>query len=160
MGYPRHQRSRDFKFFTRGAGNLTLNSTAWVVLPTIGTTFDITLVAQTGDVVECGVNGVWGAENVQGNLDAVSIVSAAVVSYWGGDGTSASGTGAWSGYNSINAPIGGSVMRTLISGDVTAGSVTVRLLYRTSTAANKTLFANTGNSFQFWAKNLGPQDPN
>lgn len=161
--YPRFQRARDFKFFTRTAGNLTLNSTAWADLPTIGSTWDITLAAEAGDVIECGISAVWGAEAVYGSLDVVSMVSSSPVNAWGGSATSGStgsGVGAWQGPTGINDGSGGPVMRTLVSGDISAGTVTVRLRYRTNTAANKTLFGSVDNGFQFYAKNRGPADPN
>ncbi len=161
MGYPRHRRSRDFKFFTRSAGNLTMNSTSWADLPSITTTWDISLVAQAGDVIRVEITGLWGAEAVEGNLDVVSIVSAAPVNYWGGDGNgSSNGVGGWYGPASAYSSFGGSVRRVLVSGDIASGVVTMRPRYRTATASNKTLFANTNSSLHFAVDNLGPQDPN
>lgn len=164
MTYPRYQAARAFKFFTRTAGNLTLNSTAWADMPTIGSTWDAVLAAQVGDTIECGVSAVWGGENVFASLDVCSVVSAAYVSAWGGSaisGSAGSGVGAWQhAQGGINDGSGGAIMRALIAGDISAGTVTLRLRYRTSTAANKTLFANADNSFHFYAKNLGPADPN
>jgi hypothetical protein len=163
MAYPRYQAARAFKFFTRTAGNLTLNSTAWADLPTIAATWDAVLAAQVGDVIECSVSAVWGGEVVYGSLDVVTMVSSAPVNAFGGSATSGSlgsGVGAWQGPPSVNDGSGGPVLRTMVGADLSAGTVTLRLRYRTSTATNKTLFASADNSFQFYAKNLGPADPN
>lgn len=161
MTYPRYQAARAFKFFTRVAGSLTLNSTTWANLPTIGTTWDAVLAAQVGDVIRVEMTGLFGVEAVEGNLDIVSIVSAAPVNYWGGDGgVSSNGVAGWYGPASAYASFGGSVRRTLLAGDISAGTVTLRPRYRTATAANKTLFASSAATLHFAVDNLGPVDPN
>lgn len=163
MAYPRYRVARTFKFFTRTAGNLTLNSTAWADLPTIASTWDLTLAAQVGDVIEAGISAVWGAEGVYGSIDVCTVVGGAYISAFGGSatsGSSGSGVGAWNGVTTVNDGAGGGVLRTLTAADISAGTVTLRLRYRTNTATNKTLFASADNSFQFYAKNLGPADPN
>lgn len=161
MSYPRFQRSRDFKFFNRTAGNLTLNSTTWANLPTIGTTWDITLAAETGDTVQVGLSALWGSEAVFGFLDVSTIVSAvAVNALSGAGGVGGEGMAGWRGAASTAFPIGASPMYTLLVGDISSGTVTLRLRYRTFTAAAKTLYAATDDPLHFWAKNLGPMDPN
>lgn len=161
MGYPRHQRARDFKVFTRTAGSLTLNSTAWADLPSIGTTWDATLTAQAGDTIEVSLTGVTGAEAVSNYFDVATIVSAAPANYFA-TGGSASGQGIPGavGQASVNIYFLGNYMRTLVAGDISAGTVTLRVRYRTNTATDRTIFAVADVPFQFWAKNLGPQDPN
>lgn len=161
MSYPRFQRSRDFKHFTRNSGDLTLNSTAWADLPTIGTTWDAVLAAQVGDIIECGVSGFWNSQNVVGHLDVATIVSAAPVNYFAtAGGASGYGVPSWAGVANNQSNAGGSFMRALVAGDISAGMVTLRLRYRTSSAVNKTLYAQTDLPLHFWAKNLGPPDPN
>lgn len=161
MAYPRFQRSRDHKMFTRTAGSLTLNSTTWANLPTIGTTWDSVLVAETGDVVQVGLSALWGTEAVLGCLDVWTIVAAAAVNaISGAGGASGEGVQGWRGASGTAFPIGASPMYTLLSGDISSGTVTLRIRYRTGTAADKTLFGATNNPLHFWARNLGPADPN
>lgn len=161
MGYPRHQRARDFKVFTRTSGNLTINSTTWADLPTIGTTWDAVLTAQTGDVIEVCVTGITGAEAVSSYFDVATIVSAAPVNYFAtAGGASGQGIPGAVGQALSNIYFLGIYMRTLVAGDISAGTVTLRLRYRTNTATDRTIFATADVPLQFWAKNLGPQDPN
>lgn len=163
MSYPRFQRSRDFKFFQRTAGNLTVNSTTWADLPTIGTTWDAVLPAQAGDVIECGlVAFVAPSGTTYTIMDVASIVAGAAVNYWGGWSGASTGWGvqAWLGVNTVGHSKGGSVMKTLVAGDLSAGTVTCRLRYRTDNAANQTLCGDAIQPLQFWVKNLGPMDPN
>lgn len=161
MTYPRFQLARAFKFFNRSSGSLTLNSTTWANLPTIGTTWDVTLPAQIGDVIEVGVSGVWNNENVIGILDVATIVSSSVVNYFSTAGSATgSGVESWVGDALLAyVRIGGSFWYTLVSGDISSGTVTLRLRYRTGSASDKTLFATADNPLQFRAKNLGPADP-
>lgn len=157
MAYPRYRAARAHKFFTRTAGNLTLNSTALADLPTIGTTWDITLAAQVGDVVRVELSGLWGSEVVEAYLDVYSIVSAAAVSSWSGAATSGGG---WYGAAGSNPPVAGTYRRAVTAGDLSSGSITLRPRYRTVTAANKTLFAVGDHPLHFAVDNLGPADPN
>lgn len=90
-------------------------------------------------------------------LDAVSWVGGAAINSWGTGGTpsdSLLGVMAWFGQASVFGFKGGSVVKQLVSGDISGGNVTVRLRYRTLTAANKVLNAATTNVLQFWATNL------
>jgi hypothetical protein len=159
MSYPRFQRSRDFKFRQRTSADIIANSTSWTNLDTA---LDITLSAETGDAIECGVS--FQAENEASTfrLDVGTLVSSAIVNYFGGavDPGSNYGVSGWTAAGGVAASVSGSVMKTLVAGDLSAGTVTVRLRYRTDTAANKTIHAVTARPFQFWTKNLGPQDPN
>lgn len=161
MAYPRFQRARDFKFFNRTAGDLTLNSTVWADLPTIGTTWDATLAAQVGDVIEAGMTGVWNTDVVFSYLDAVTVVGGAVVNHFGTSAASGSGVESWRGNTSSQFdPIGGSIYYALVAGDISAGTVTVRPRFRTSAAINKVLYASSLNPLQWRVRNLGPADPN
>lgn len=163
MSYPRFALARSHKFFNRTAGSLVLNNnTSWVDLPTIGTSWDITLAAQIGDVIEVGASGVWDNQAVLGFLDVCTIISGSAVNYFGtGGDVGGSGIENWRGDASeAYDAIGGSFYYALVSGDISSGVVTLRLRYRTGSAANKTLYATTTNPLQFRAKNLGPVDPN
>jgi hypothetical protein len=144
---------KDFALVDRSSGDLTLNNTSW----TDTGLADLTLSAASGDYIEVGLSAlVTGDTN--GFLDVASIVSAAPVNYWSGGagGASSQGILAWRHESGINLPLGGSVMRVLAAGDVSGGNVVLRLRYRTNTAVNLTLQANTNIRLQFWAKNIGP----
>lgn len=160
MSYPRFQLARSHKHFTRSVGNLTLNSSTWADLPTIGTTWDAVLSAQVGDTIEAGVSGVLGAENVQIHFDVATIVAGVVTNYFGSGTVSNAGVCAWLAEAVQTTNIGGSAMRTLVAGDISAGTVTLRLRYRGSAATSRTLYASADLFFQFFVKNLGPVDPN
>lgn len=164
MAYPRHRLARAHKFVTRTSGDLTLNSTSWADLPGVGTSLDIVLAAQVGDTIEVGVSMALGGNTVYSFMNVATIVAAAVVNYVIAVPSSSSGAGvkAWqqTGNVASDAGLGGSVMYTLVAGDISAGTVTLRPRYRTGTAANKTLNGTAADPFHFWAKNLGPQDPN
>ena len=161
MAYPRYRAARAHKVFTRSTGDLTLNSTTWADLPTIGTTWDAVLAAQTGDVIECGVSAFWNAEAVVGHLDVATIVSAAAVNYFAtAGGASGYGVPNWAGIANAQSNAGGPYLYTLVAADISSGTVTLRLRYRTSAASNKTLYAQSILPLQFYAKNLGPADPN
>lgn len=163
MGYPRFQRARAFKYVNRTSGDLTLNSGSWANVDT-GT--DLVLDAQSGDVIEVG--GSWlvaGSTTTATFFDVASIVSAAPVNSWGIDGavtTTMEGVQAWrcdSNSIGLNTAVGGSMMRTLVSGDIASGTVTLRLRYKQPTATNVTLYNSANRVLHFWAKNLGPVDP-
>jgi len=146
--------------FKRSAGDLTLNSNGvWANLPTIGTTGDLTINATSGDVVEVALAALWSNEAVEGFLDFVTIVGGVVTNSFGVDGAesgSHSGIVTFRGIASRFDPVGGVFFRTLAAGDISGGTVTVRVRYRTGSAANKTLFASTNNAFEYWIRNHGP----
>lgn len=138
----------------RATGNLTLNSTSWANLPSLGT---LTLAVQTGDIIQVGLSGRFSSENVWGFLDVATIVSAAVVNSLSGVAESANNEGitGWSGVaGSIHSNIGSPVLYTIQSGDISSGTVTLQIRYRTLTAANKTLLADSNRPLTFWARVL------
>lgn len=161
MAYPRFQRARDFKFITRTSGNMTLNSTSWA---NVDNGLDIVLVAQAGDVIEVG--GGWLIENQNPDLftDVATIVSGIPVNYFGTQGAESAtsqGIHGWYGLGGgVYMSVGGGDMKELVSGDISSGTVTLRLRYRTLSAANRVVRATADNPFRWWAKNLGPKDPN
>lgn len=52
------------------------------------------------------------------------------------------------------------MLYTLNTGDISDGTVTLRLYYRQSSSTNRSLSAVSVLPFQVYAKNLGPADPN
>jgi len=140
----------------RTAGDLTVNGTSWADLDN---GLDLVLAAVVaGDLVQVGLTAIWNSETVTGALDAVSIVSASPVTSWGADAApnnTYDGVLAWFGQASQIESIGGSVIRAVVSGDLAAGSLTIRFRVRTTTAANKLLFATAVNPICVYAINHG-----
>lgn len=138
------------------AGNYTINNTSWT---TLDATLDLTLAAAVGDIIEVGLSAyvLPNSATQYAALDAVTLVSGAAVTSF----SNATGSPASNGIPAWNIPgpagekgIGGSVMLTLISGDLSGGNVTVRLRYKTANAVNHTVRASTSDPLQFWIKNL------
>ena len=145
--------------FKRTAGSLTLNSTSWADIPTVGTSADFVINATVGDIVEVALVGGFNNEAVEGFLDFVTVVGGVVTNSFGADGAPSNSHGgilAWRGLSSRFEFMGGSFFRTLAAGDISAGTVTLRLRGRTGTLANKTLFATTDTPLEYWARNHGP----
>ena len=146
----------DFDRSTYSAGNLTLNSTAWANLSGPA---DLTLAASSGDVIEASISLLWGNEAVTGYLDVVTVVSGSPVNALSTGAAPAAGdlgVLCWYGTASILIPAGGSIFYTLAAGDISGGNVTLRLRYRTLTAANKTVYGGATTVQQFAARNHGP----
>jgi len=140
----------------RTGGDLTLNSTTWANLDTV---LDLVLDAVIGDLVEVGMSGLHGAESPTSYIDVVSLVSSSPVNSWSRDGAEAAahnGLMAWRGQGSEQHTAGGQIIREIVSGDLSSGTVTLRFRYKTSTASNKTMFATVDNPLHVWAKNHGP----
>lgn len=161
MAYPRFQLARGFKLARIASGDFTKTSSSFVDL---STAVDLTLAGQVGDVVEVGVS--MAASNANNSatlcLDAVTRVSGAAVNFVSGgllDGVS--------GWRQ-QAPTGGTLMGiigshpyTLVAGDLSAGTVTLRLQTRSNAAGVMTFYADgTSRAIVWWVKNLGPVDPN
>lgn len=145
-------------FFTRTAGNLTLNSTVWADLPTIGTTWDITLAAAAGDTIECSLTAVCDSAAVNTFFDVVSIVGGSVTNSFStgaAPNNSNDGVGAWYMRNGVSQKSAGSFMYALQAGDVSGGNVVLRLRYREDSATNRNLHATALFPLQFTAKKLG-----
>lgn len=140
---------------TRASTSLTLNSATWA---NVDTALDLVLTAATGDIVRAGLSGLHANDAaVNQYLDVATIVSAAPVNYIGGDGGASSrGVVAWEGESSTATPIGGTVEKALVSGDISGGTVTLRLRYRQSSASARTLFATSDIRLHWWAEVYRP----
>jgi hypothetical protein len=165
MAYPRYLRSRDHKFVRRTS--VTTATFTTTTAAQIDTTLDITLAARSGDTIECGVSAFWAgsANSEYGALDVATIVSSSIVNYFSnGTGTHAQyGVVAWMSNHTVvtnEPPAGGSFMYDVQSGDLSGGLVTLRLVGYLSAAGSRALTVSAALPLQFWAKNLGPQDPN
>lgn len=145
----------DFDKMTRTAGSLSTSSTSYVNL---STTIDITLSGVlVGDVIEVGASMLYDAQAVQAVMDVATIVAGSPINYISGAGSAGEGVSAWWGEGTATqTPSGGTVLYTLVAGDLSAGTVLLRLRWRTRTAASKTVFATSTIPFHWYAKNLGP----
>lgn len=136
----------------RTAGDYTLNNTSWTNVDT-GTDLSLTVVA--GDIIEVGINALMGAEAVNAALDVATIVGGSPVNYLGTSGGGSDlGIQGWLGLSGVNTAIGGPFLYTIQAGDISSGTVTLRLRYRTTAASNKTVRANSTQPFLWYAKNL------
>lgn len=140
-------------------GNITLNSASWADVPGPA---DLVIDAFDGDLIVVTLSGLWGAETVEAYLDFATRVSGSPVNYVSGGAAGASNRGVV-GWQAILGPSGGGMNGASIgsidyivqSGDISSGTVTLRLRYRTSSASNKTLFATSDIPFHLQVKNLG-----
>lgn len=160
MAQPRFQRARAFKFlhYTTGNINLTVN-TNWT---NVNTGLDMAIEAQVGDVLEYSINGLVDTGAGSAGLDVATIVSAAPVNSFANAGAVTTapppyGVQGWPILASTSHEVSGSAFYTVVSGDISSGTVTVRLRYQA--AGSKTLYASTNNPLQVAVKNLGPVDP-
>ena len=147
----------------RTAGNVTLTGTStWSDLTTIGSAMDLTLNASTGDVIEFTASGIVNNINIDIGFDVVTIVSSAAVNSFGLDAAAPAnsaafnGVSAWFCDNNDIRQLSGSIFRTLLAGDISSGTVKMRMRYAMSSATSRTLYADTGHPFEIWARNLGP----
>lgn len=146
-----------FKFVRRVSTDIAVTSTTWIDLDA---TLDLTLAAAVGDVIEAFFQGEWNNEARFGYLDAATIVAGSPVNVMS-TGTTESPTGggiaSWGTTQaSVYIPASGSVFYTIVSGDLSAGQVTMRLRVRIDAAGTKTLFANANTPLSWAIKNLGP----
>lgn len=136
----------------RTASDLTLNSTS---VANLDTGLDITLSGVvTGNVVRVWASGVYGSQDVTANLYVATIVSGSPVNYFSSGSSTPLPIAAWSKELTTEdfQPIAGVMEYVLQSGDISSGSVTLRLRYKTGTASNLTLFANSAAPFHWGAE--------
>jgi len=145
----------------RASTSITLNSTTWA---NVDTGLDLTLNASTGDVIEY-VPSMFGPNgyNVAVAFDVATIVSGSVVNVFSTDGAANNtynGISGWYWTNSsiinIYATVSGSAFYTLQAGDISSGTVTLRLRYKSDSATNRVLYATVDNLLKVWARNHGP----
>lgn len=159
MAYPRFRRARQHALATRTAGDITANNTTWANL---NTGLDLVLPASPGDVLRYGMSASVNNEATGLALQPATLVGAALVSWFGsGEPTTTTGDGVGGWYVDVSAAgrLGVPVELVLVTGDISSGKVTVRLRYRTSTAANKVVQASTTRPLQVWMENIGPVAP-
>ncbi len=141
-------------------GSLTLNSTSVVA---VDTGLDLVLAAAVDDVIEYGFSARLGNSAVSVGFDVYTMVSGTPVNPFGA-GLSASlspnlgVTGWFTNNENVISPVTGARRRTLVSGDIDSGTVTLRLFYVQPSATNRTLSAASTSPLNVWATNLGPAD--
>lgn len=138
--------------------DIILNSTSWANMPTFGT---LTIPANVGDLLKVHFNVHHSNEAVAALIDAVTEVSGTPTTSFttGGaapTGTTGVGVAGWRCDLSDDGAHGGDAYYVVQSGDIVSGAVTIRLRYRTGSAANKTL-AGTASVMFFSVENLGIQ---
>jgi len=158
MSYPRNLRSRDFKTALRSSGDLTLTSAAFAA---VDTGLDLTLAAQVGDVIRYEPSLLWAVQANGGAafLDVGTVVSAAVVNRFSNN---SQGWGGWYSQSTLK-PVSGPAWYTLVAGDISANTVTLRLLYAIgSPSPSRVMYASvaSGMFVNVLAANIGPVDPN
>lgn len=136
------------------SGSLTLNQTA---VTTVSASLDMTLTAITGDIVEYGISGLLSNAAQFVGFDVYTMVAGSPVNPFG-PGLSASlgstqGVSGWfAGNNADYHDVTGPVTRILVSGDISGGTVTLRLRYAKTTATARTLEASANSPLKVWAK--------
>jgi hypothetical protein len=141
---------------TRTAGDVTFTSASYTA---VDTALDLTLPAVVGDIIEVGIS--VRADFTSNNRfifqDAATMVSGSPVNYLSGAGASGEGVQAWLVEN-VNTwrNCGGSVLYTVVSGDLSGGNVTVRWLARLNVGTvSRKLSADANHPAHFFMKNLG-----
>lgn len=157
----RHELARSHKSARRTAGNVTVTSTTWA---DVDTALDRVLAAAVGDTIEVAVSALWGSEAQTGYLDVVTVVAAAPVNSVASGGaveaTAATvlGVPGWRGASGALSPVGSPIRYAVVTGDLAAGYVTLRL--RCAASGSKTLNASTATPLVFAAWVRSPADPN
>jgi hypothetical protein len=142
---------RDYAEAVKSNGSYTLGSTSWA---NVDTALDLVLDAAAGDLVMAGLVSRTSNQAVELNLDVVTVVSGSPVNSMGLRTSAPTGSTlegliyCTSGvYQAIN---GGGTM-TLGSGDISAGTVRLRLRYRAAGSSRTLLADSAARPLVFWA---------
>lgn len=146
----------DYAQVKRTAGDLSLTSANWADVPSIG---DLTVDAATGDLITVEFGGLYNSSTPTVSMDCATIVSAAGVNWFGsGEPTTSTGNGVhgWGKMLATAALVAFGASATLVvqAGDISGGTVTLRMRYRASSTI--TLFASTTNPLIWTAKVFRP----
>lgn len=140
-------------FGQRTAGDVTAPNglSAWAA---VDTGLDLTVPAVAGDVIEIGLTASWGSSStVNGRLRAVSMVGGVVTNVLAG--STNYGVAAWSNPLGVQySGAAGTVMYTVLAGDLSGGSITVRLQVRAD-GTGQQIRGNADAPLHFSLKNLG-----
>lgn len=147
---------KDFDFASRTAGNITINGTAWA---DVDTGVDLVVAAAAGDWIGVAISGrlTAGAATTNTFFDIATVVSGSPVNYFGtAGGASDEGLNGLRMADTQDLPLTGEFFYRVQSGDISAGTVTLRLRTRQGVAGNRTFVAGATNPFKWWVENLGP----
>lgn len=138
----------------RIAGNVALTTTPAAV----DTALDLTLSGcHVGDLIEYTVRGVWNNEGSSAKLDVVTMVGTTPTTSFASRGavpSAAASAGLFYGQINVYSALTGVGHYTLTAGDISDGSVTLRL-YGWGTTATKSILANTEYPLDVYAVNKG-----
>lgn len=166
MAYPRFQRARTMKKKRLDTGDVTLSGDVWSA---VDTGLDLVLDAvQPGDELVFGLSAQFDSEAVAAYLNVVTVVGG--LPYRGfaeADLVKPFAPAGFVGLPGFYAPASTVVglcletpPYTVVSGDVSNGQVSLRLVYALATSGtDRTLSASTDRPVDVWAYNLGPLDP-
>lgn len=128
---------------------------ASATLVNFDTGLDLVVDGAAGDLIEVGILVQAKTEAANGDFNVATIVSGAEVNRIGGTGTTGT-IPAWTMRSTPNYfGSSGSATYVLQSGDISAGSVTLRLLALTGGGDSKQYFANSSQPFKWYVKNYG-----
>lgn len=147
---------KDYAEATRTSGDISLASTA---IADVDTGLDLVLNAIAGDLIFWGISGNLASASPPCVFDVFTVVGGSPVNPFG-PGLSASaaslqGIPALASGASTSFSLQGEYPRTLVSGDISSGTVTLRLRYAKTNVTARTLFAQTNIPLKVWAKNYG-----
>lgn len=136
----------------RTAGNLVLNNMAWTDVD--NTELDMVLTGAAGQVIEAGLSlfVVVGATELY--FDIVTVVAGSPVNSISSGSADRGFPGLVFGANFTQGK-GHSIPYVLQAGDISAGTVTLRVRYRTQAAVDCTLVSVAGSAAIAWATNRG-----
>jgi hypothetical protein len=146
--------------YKRTSGNITL-AASLNVWANVDTGSDLTLNASTGDVIEIVISALLQSAAVETFFDVVTLVGGSPVNSFGFDappqnpGTSF-GIAGWYVNQNVQFGLSSSAFRTLVAGDISSGTVTLRLRYAGTANTARTMSAAASQPFELWARNHGP----
>lgn len=145
----------NFQMLTRTSGDISINNTTYAAVATSTLDLVITGVA-AGDVVEYIPNFmVDSAVSTRLAFDVATIVSGSVVNYFGSAASGGSGLPGWYAPNTATfSQVSGSAFYTLQSGDISGGSVTLRLYVQAASTTARKILSSTGNPLTVAARKV------
>lgn len=140
----------------RTSGTISLSSTSVVA---VTTTMDLTIPADSGDLIEYGISGLLSAAAAAVTFDVYTMPGGTATNPFSvglNVGSGLQGVPGWEVTSDANViRLSGGATRILVSGDVSGGNVVLRLFYYKSGGANRDLYGLTTIPFKVWAKNYG-----
>lgn len=149
----------DFARAVRTSGDVALGTVASPTWANIDTGIDLVLTAAAGDFIEYNISGLLDNGAADTYFDVATVVGGSPVNYLtNGTGTPpVGGANGWFGPSgAVRAVTGALLSGALVSGDISGGTVTLRLRYSKASSNARTFYANSADPLIVWAKNLGP----